>query len=315
MRGIGFGRSAALLAMMALVACSGPAARAPGDTESSGGNDAISGGVQAGPQAIPSAPPDQALPDLRGLPSRGGTPLRSASTVVYELLDHAPVLSSGGASALYEPLLLTLDPSQNGGLAWAVFELYDFPSDGSIAPEAVSTFADAGLYVGVSDYGAGTWRHQLLSPVGSVALQSGGPYHNDNGSMYVAVVATEDTVGLESLRVDTPLMLENGDYAEHEDNDTRAAAEPLPAFAFGEFSGSIGAGGYDGDDNDYFSFDSPEGRLADLRISYDPGLANISMTLYEEDGSTMVKDDQGNTGERRIAVGRRREAMCSASRR
>ncbi len=242
------------------------------------------------------------LPALSSLPSGRGTGLRSTSGVLHELLLHPPVKTSP-AGADYGNELLSLDPLAAGGVAFAVFELYDFPTDGSISADKVLSSADGSYFLAFSDFSGGRWTLTPVEGTNSVTLGEGLEYYNNTGSMYVAIIAAGGAVELSSLRVETSVDLPNSGYDEREDNDNSAAAQPLPERPFLGFKGSLGAPGYDGDLVDYFSFDASEGEQINIDLSY-PAEANFTLTLSKPDSSaTLVSDVNGNPGARNINVG------------
>jgi hypothetical protein len=268
--------------------------------------------VGGGPDPLPpEQQAGQGLPSLSSLPRGAGLPLRGVSDAYYELLDRAPVMTSPNGSAAYGSGELTIDLSKSEGFAWAVFELYDFPSDGSVRPLDITLGSNVDCYVSASNYSDGVWNHFLLSPLQSAALGGGFTYHNAGGSMYVAVIVVDGVfvmdvtqITISSLQVRTTAVLENADYDEHENNDNSGQANPLPAFPFSGWLGSLGPGGYDGDDNDYYRFSAAEGDALSLSLSYDEAAANISLTLFEAGVMTALLDDAaGNPGLRQATIG------------
>jgi hypothetical protein len=244
------------------------------------------------------------LPGLGTLPASAGLSVRAARSVSHQLLGHAPVATSGAASAVYQGGGLSLRPSLNGGLAWAVFELFDFPDDGSLQPGSITVGADGQFYLGVSNYTAKHWHFEKTGPTGTLSLGSGLKFHSARGSMYVVAVATgQGDLGLTSIDVQTPTALPSDGYGEHEDNDAANTANPLPPLPLAGLKGSLGTGGYDGDTADFYSFPADEGQAVSLTLSYPAG-ANYSLTLYKPGGTALLsKDDQGNPGSRHVTVG------------
>lgn len=262
------------------------------------------GGGGPDPAPGPLTGPGHSLPGLGGLPSGAGLPIRGASDAHYQLLDHAPVMTSPNESAMYWGGDMDLDPSKNDGFAWAVFELYDFPSDGSVRPLDITIEANQDCYLSVSNYSDGVWNHFLSAPMHTVSLGGAYRYHTDNGSMYVAVIVMDTALNFNSLRVRTSAQLENWPYDEHENNDNGGQANPLPAFPLSGWLGSLGPGGYDGDDKDYYAFAAAEGDALSLGLSYEPAAANIALTLFEAGSMTALLDDSdGNPGLRLANIG------------
>jgi len=92
-------------------------------------------------------------------------------------------------------------------------------------------------------------------------------------------------------------------YDEQEDNDTPAQANPLPAFPFSGWRGSIGGAenyrGYDCDTDDWFSFTAAPGDRLDLRVWWEESIKYAA--FYEVVGAegTVLGYDMGTeVGER-----------------
>jgi len=98
------------------------------------------------------------------------------------------------------------------------------------------------------------------------------------------------------------LTLVNPGYAETEDNDSFAQANPLSA-PVADWLGNAGSAGYDGDDYDYYSFASEDGDMLSATLSYDNAAANLYLRLYGPGESTISSDETGNTGLRSISWG------------
>jgi hypothetical protein len=82
-------------------------------------------------------------------------------------------------------------------------------------------------------------------------------------------------------------------YLEVEDNDSNGEATPFPA-NFSGFTGSLGAPGYDGDNNDYFSFFADDSSSPIHDLVFDDVQASITATIYDSDGDVMgTAVDQG----------------------
>jgi len=87
------------------------------------------------------------------------------------------------------------------------------------------------------------------------------------------------------------------DYDEEENNDSRAQANPFPSFDFTDFTGSLGPGGYDGDDNDWFKFShsDPVGWTVKLWLHLDSSTGDLDMVLEDSNGDEL--DGSSGTGD------------------
>src|SRR5690348_3643585 len=88
------------------------------------------GARQPEASTLPAQSMQRGIPEPCSLPH--GLGLRQVSSENMELLDSLPVAQSPGASSSAGIGSLTLTPAQNGGMAWAIYELFDFPGDGSV---------------------------------------------------------------------------------------------------------------------------------------------------------------------------------------
>jgi len=262
------------------------------------------GGDRSSSYAAPSRPTEKPrLPELNELAQGAGISLKGSSSESLELLNALPVSTSPGGSASAQIGSLSLNPALNAGFAWAVYELYDFQSDGSVLPELVSAATDGNCYLGISNFSAQVWNHFAFSGA-PLTLGSASEYYNDRGTMYVVLIATAAALTVDSLTVQVSGPLENAGYNEHENNDKAADANLLPAFPFSGYLGHAGAGGYDGDASDYFKFSAQEGDLLSLDVVYDPQAANLSLTLYRPNSSSvLVEESSGNPGLRHLGIG------------
>jgi hypothetical protein len=251
----------------------------------------------------PTVQDETRLPGLGGLPAGQG---RSLSVVIlpsYQLLDNAPVSTSGAASAVYSNGSITLKPAQAGGVAWAIFELFDFPKNGTIKADSVSTSGTGHYFAGISNYARKKWNHFEVTNSANITLGSAFKYHSDAGSMYVAVLADGANVTVNSLLVLVTEDLPNDGYDEREDNDSASAAQPLPALPLSGFLANLGPGGYDGDNEDNFSFTAMEKQTVTITLTYPEATANFTLTLNKSTGTLVTKYDQGNPGVRTLRIG------------
>jgi len=83
------------------------------------------------------------------------------------------------------------------------------------------------------------------------------------------------------------------EYDEEENNDNIGEANELPEFDFADFIGSLGAGGYDGDNNDYFQFTVDEEGAVELTMTLDSATGDLEIQLLDTDGTTVL--DYSNT--------------------
>ncbi|MBN2080681.1 TIGR03790 family protein [bacterium] len=195
--------------------------------------------------------PATGLPSLDGLPAATGGPTsRRVSEAQYELLLFDPVLSSPNGSAVHADDTLTLDPALNEGLAWAVYALPGFPTDGTVLP--VKLAIDKGsdrFWIGLSDYAIGSWRllpiqydsefpledaADLIAPAGTTSP----------GTMYVAVIADWGEPEANSLAITT-------------DNDLPPAPTPVinvPDFIYEGQEVNFNAIGSTSGDGDFIDF-------------------------------------------------------------
>src|SRR5688572_4278491 len=109
--------------------------------------------LEAGPEQL-----GQALPQLAGLPQGEGLGLRTTANTSSSLLDRAPVMQSGGNSAVWSAGSLSLTPAAAGEMAWAIFEVFEFPLDGSIVPSSFTSSPQSGFYIGFADYDGERWK-------------------------------------------------------------------------------------------------------------------------------------------------------------
>ena len=146
--------------------------------------------VQLAPQpgGDSAGPPVSNLPELSTLPLPETT-VRAASDVQYELLLTTPLATSDGNSAQYTSGQLTLDPTLGDGLAWAIFGLSGFPTDGTIYPLLVKVERDNPVWFGFSDYERGAWQLERLAFGSQLGIEDGARLINSAGATYVAVLA------------------------------------------------------------------------------------------------------------------------------
>ena len=77
-------------------------------------------------------------------------------------------------------------------------------------------------------------------------------------------------------------------YDEVEDNDSPVEANPLPGLDFTGFTGSLGPGGYDGDDTDYFKLTVAQRTPVRVRMTLDSGTGDLGLQVLGTDGTTVL---------------------------
>jgi hypothetical protein len=92
-------------------------------------------------------------------------------------------------------------------------------------------------------------------------------------------------------------------YSEAENNDTTATADILPALPLSGFKGSVGAGGYDGDNTDIFAFSAAAQEQFTFGLTYDQANSNVELDLLNSSGQAIYADSAGNSGTRGFVWG------------
>ena len=140
------------------------------------------------------SPPMSALPLLSQLPD-AQQPHRQVSAATYELLAAAPVMASGNGSATYTAGQIALDPSLNGGFAWAVFALDGFPDTTTVIPTLVEPVHDNACWLGFSDYQKQAWQLEHFVNPGGMPLTDGGRLISPSDlKTYVAIIDRKSVV-------------------------------------------------------------------------------------------------------------------------
>ncbi len=170
------------------------------------------------------------------------------------------------------------------GLNPPVAALTSTPSQGNVPLDVVldasgSTDASPGHIVSYSfdPEGDGTF----LAPQAGATM----PFTYTTAAIYGPVVRVIDDSGLSSTA--TTSILAGVTFDEVENNDTPATANPL-TFPLHNFTGSLGAPGYDGDDYDYFSFSANTGDVVDIQMQLDPQQADFDLYLYDALGNELA---------------------------
>jgi hypothetical protein len=135
--------------------------------------------------------------------------------------------------------------------------------------------------------GDGTWDSDTgNTPITNYTYTVAGTFHP-------AVRVTDDE-GLSSI-ASTTVEVTIPDYNETENNDTPSTGNPLPAFPFAGFTGSIGndAGypGYDGDGEDYFTFNAVNGETYSFRLNFDEGSGLQAQLAIFDSNDNMVESN------------------------
>jgi hypothetical protein len=154
------------------------------------------------------------LPSLDKLSPPAGMPRREVSANVYELLDNPPLFTSSEASAIHADGELTLDPAENDGLAWAVYALTGLALDGSEYPTAITISKDmAPLWVGKSNFGTARWDFTRSIFPGTIPVPAGISMVSE-GATYVALVAVDSLLSVDSVQVSTFVYVPGGEFQE-----------------------------------------------------------------------------------------------------
>lgn len=139
---------------------------------------------------------------------------REVSDNVYELLDNPPLFTSPAESAIHADGELTLDPALNEGLAWAVYALAGLALDGSEYPTAITISKDmAPLWVGKSNFGTARWDFTRTLFPGTIPVPTGADLVSE-GTSYVALVAVDSLLSVDSVQVSTYVHVPGGDFQE-----------------------------------------------------------------------------------------------------
>jgi hypothetical protein len=181
--------------------------------------------------------------------------------------------------AISPPLLININPPS-----------YEPPVVNWVSP-LITTMGSAQTFAaGVSgtpplslswDFGGGASPNTFDGPFPDVVMGAGGEY---NGNLHVDGP---------SESVDYPFIYRvlNPSYGEVENNDTIDTPNILPALPVQGFRASIGAGGYDGDTADYFSFQGNAGDNFEVTLLSDQAGA-VKLDLFEGLGSLTSTEAQ-----------------------
>jgi len=82
------------------------------------------------------------------------------------------------------------------------------------------------------------------------------------------------------------------DYDEIEHNDSFTGANAWSSFPFAGFRGSIGPGGYDGDEEDFYTFTAAAGQFFEVVLDDESGAGDITLALYDS-SETQVATSAG----------------------
>jgi|GEM_PF-2140674 len=184
--------------------------------------------------------------------------------------------------ALGEPLVINVEPPapEPPLVTW-------------LHPEYAETGTEQTFCAGISgsppfsltwDFGAGATPSYFEGPLPVVVMGEPGQYE---GSLTVDGAAG-------SIEHDFTYFVTSPDYDELEDNDGATEANALPAFPVAGFRGSVGAGGYDGDSSDYFTFYAESGDYFDLYISAPVGGEDLTVELLDS-SQTVLASAPGET--------------------
>jgi hypothetical protein len=113
--------------------------------------------------------------------------------------------------------------------------------------------------------------------------------------VYLPEVRVTDDEGLTSVAQASVVV--GSFYDETENNDDLDSANPLPALPVHGFRGSIGSGAgyeaYDGDTDDFFSFNAAQGDTIDLKLHLDADTCYGSVALYDDLGNVLASSAGG----------------------
>lgn len=94
-------------------------------------------------------------------------------------------------------------------------------------------------------------------------------------------------------------------YDELENNDSFAGANQWSTFPFSDFRGSIGPGGYDGDNDDYYAFTASPNQFFEAVFTDQSGVGDVTLRLYDV-SETQVAESSGTTSTKAVSY------VCSA---
>ncbi len=154
-------------------------------------------------------------------------------------------------------------------------------------PQYAETGTDQTFSAGISGsppfsltwtFGIGATPSYYEGPLPVVTMGEPGQYE---GSL--TVDGAEGTVDHDfTYFVTTP------DYDEVENNDDSTEANPLPPFPVNGFRGNVGSGGYDGDDDDYYTFYAESGEYFDVYVSAPVGGENLTVELLDSSQAVLA---------------------------
>jgi len=119
--------------------------------------------------------------------------------------------------------------------------------------------------------GDGTYDHNTDTPNASHIYGASGDFQAT-----VRVTDDRDATDTASMRVRI--------YDETEDNDELLQADTLPAFPFADWYGNAGLAGYDGDRDDYFSFNISQTGWYTFKMYHIDAEADLDMKLLKDNG-------------------------------
>lgn len=202
--------------------------------------------------------------------------------------------SFAGANPLTVPVAGWLGNAGSGGYDGDAYDYYSF--DAAEGEQVTATLsysnADANLYLRLYGPSEATITSDESGNTGVRSISWG----LKAGVHYLSVRAYS---GMADYNLG--LTLTNPGYNETEDNDSFAQADPATTET--DWHGSVGAGGYDGDLADYYTFDAAEGQIVTATLTYNNLTGNVSLRLYGPDQMTIVTDEVGSPGMRTVSWG------------
>lgn len=131
--------------------------------------------------------------------------------------------------------------------------------------------------------GNGTWDTSSTSS----GLETGVYYAVGSFNASVRVTNTIGFTDTASVVITT-----TGTYDEIEPNNDAAGAQQL-SFPLADFNGSLGPGGYDGSNEDWFKISATAGQVLDVTMYLHDDFTDLDMKLYDSDGTTQLDSSTG----------------------
>jgi hypothetical protein len=166
-----------------------------------GNSPAGRSGEEAATEVLPLHSTLPGLASLDALAATGSS--RNISNLDLQLLDTAPLLDSGAATASWSSGSLELTPTGSEPLAWAIFEAGGLNADGSAIPLSVQLSVDTPCWIALSDYARGRWRIIPLAGSDTPGLTNGAELVSPSGNCHIAIIAWQTGTTCSSLLLTT----------------------------------------------------------------------------------------------------------------